>query len=141
MKKQDKSGFTLIEAMVVVAVIGILAAITIPNYARYVTRGHLVQAGNALFEYRTRMEHFYKDNRTYANAGACGLAVPANVEGCEIACAVTAGGEAFTATASGAGAMTGFAYTINHANVRATTAMPSHWGVLPGDAAVRWVTR
>jgi len=34
MKRQDESGFTLIEAMVIVAVVGILAAITIPNYAR-----------------------------------------------------------------------------------------------------------
>ena len=44
MKKPEIAGFTLIEAMVLVAVLGILAAIGIPNYSRYVTRGHLVEA-------------------------------------------------------------------------------------------------
>ena len=39
MKKRELAGFTLIEAMVLVAVLGILAAIGIPNYSRYVTRG------------------------------------------------------------------------------------------------------
>ena len=135
MKKREVGGFTLIEAMVVVAVLGILAAIGIPNYSRYVTRGNLVEAGNALAEYRVRMEQFYKDNRTYANAGACGQAVPTNLDNFAIACVVAAGGQAFTATATGAGNTAGFVYTINQANVRATTAIPSHWGTLPRDAA------
>ena len=50
--------------MVLVAVLGILAAIGIPNYSRYITRGNLVEAGNVLAEYRARMEQFYKDNNT-----------------------------------------------------------------------------
>ncbi len=58
-----------------------------------------------------------------------------------VACAITAGGQAFTATATGAGTTNGFVYTINHANVRATTAIPAHWGVLPADAGTKWVTR
>ncbi len=64
MNKREIAGFTLIEAMVLVAVLGILAAIGVPNYSRYVTRGHLVDAGNVLAEYRVRMEQFYKDNST-----------------------------------------------------------------------------
>lgn len=142
MKKRDEFGFTLIEVMVVVAVLGILAAIGIPNYSRYVTRGNLVEAGNALAEYRVRMEQFYQDNRTYANGGgACGPAVPANLDNFAVACAIAAGGQAFTATATGAGTTAGFVYTINQANVRATTALPAHWGTLPGDAGTKWVTR
>ena len=142
MRKRDESGFTLIEAMVVVAVLGILAAIGIPNYSRYVTRGNLVEAGNALSEYRVRMEQFYQDNRTYQNAGgACGQAVPTALDTFTVACAIAAGGQAFTATATGAGTTNGFVYTINQANVRATTAIPAHWGALPGDAGTRWVTR
>ena len=38
MKKREIAGFTPIEAMVLVAVLGILAAIGVPNYSRYVTR-------------------------------------------------------------------------------------------------------
>ena len=141
MKKREKTGFTLIEAMVLVAVLGILAAISIPNYSRYITRGHLVEAGNALAEHRTRMEQFYQDNKTYAKAGSCGQAVPTNVDSFGIACVIATGGQAFTATATGAGNAAGLVYTINHANVRATTAIPSHWGALPGNAGSTWVTR
>ena len=141
MKKRDESGFTLIEAMVIVAVLGILAAISVPNYSRYVTRGHLVDAGNALSEYRVRMEQFYQDNRTYAKAGVCAQAVPANLDNFAFACAIAAGGQGFIATATGAGSATGFVYTINQANVHSTTAVPSHWGALPSDAGSKWVTR
>ena len=142
MRKRDESGFTLIEVMIVVAVLGILAAIAIPNYSRYVTRGNLVEAGNALSEYRVRMEQFYQDNRTYQNvAGLCGQAVPAALDNFGVACAITAAGQAYTATATGAGNTNGFVYTINQANVRATTAIPAHWGALPADAGTKWVTR
>ena len=141
MKKRETAGFTLIEAMVLVAVLGILAAITIPNYSRYITRGQLAEGGNALADYRARMEQFYKDNKTYAKAESCGEAVPTNVDSFVIACVIAAGGQAFTATATGAGNTAGFVYTITQTNARATTAIPSHWGTLPGNAASAWVTQ
>ena len=141
MKKREIAGFTLIEAMVLVAVLGILAAIGIPNYSRYITRGHLVDAGNVLAEYRVRMEQFYKDNSTYAKAGACGQTAPTNLESFAVSCVVANGGQAFTATATGSGSTAGFVYTIDHANVRATAAIPSHWGSLSRDARNTWVTR
>ncbi len=141
MKKREIAGFTLIEAMVLVAVLGILAAIGIPNYSRYITRGQLVEAGNALAEYRAGMEQFYKDNNTYAKAGACGQIVPANLDSFAITCVIATGGQAFTATATGVGGTAGFVYTIDHANVRSTAAIPSHWGSLTRDARSTWVTR
>jgi Tfp pilus assembly protein PilE len=140
MRKRETAGFTLIEAMVLVAVLGILAAIGVPNYSRYVTRGHLVEAGNVLAEYRVRMELFHKDNNTYAKAGACGQA-PTNLDSFVISCVVATGGQAFTATATGAGSTAGFVYTIDHANARRTAAIPSHWGSLTRDARNTWVTR
>lgn len=141
MKQRNEFGFTLVEVMIVVAVLGILAAIAIPNYTRYVTRGNLVEAGNALAEYRVRMEQFYQNNRTYDGGGACGQALPAALENFAVTCVLGAGGQAFTATATGARSTAGFVYSINQANVRATTAIPSHWGTLPPDAGTKWVTR
>lgn len=141
MNRREATGFTLIEALVVVAIFGILASVAIPNYSRYVTRGNLVEAGNALSEYRVRLEQFYQDNRSYANAGACGPALPAGLANFTVACVIGAGGQAFTATATGAGNTAGFVYTINQANVRATTAIPASWGALPADAGTKWVTR
>ena len=133
-------GFTLIEVLVVMAVLGILAAVGIPNYSRYVQRGNLVEGTNALAEFRVRMEQFYQDNRTYANGAACGAAIP-NVGNFTVTCATANAGQTYTATATGRGNVNGFVYTINQANTRATTAMPSSWGSLPADAGTRWVTR
>jgi type IV pilus assembly protein PilE len=136
------TGFTLIEVMIVVAVLGILAAIAIPSYARYVTRGNLVEATNALSDYRVRLEQFYQDNRTYQGVGGgCGVAPPGGLDNFTLACTLAAGGQAYTATATGRGGMAGFSYSINQANTRATVALPSSFGTLPADAATRWVTR
>lgn len=142
-------GFTLIELLIVVAVIGILAAIAYPNYTDYVRRSHIQEAFANLADFRVRMEQFYQDNRTYANAGACGAAaVPAgNIRYFSYACALntTVGapaGQSYTMTASAtAGSVEGFVFTINERNVRATTAISPAWGSLPADAGMRWVER
>lgn len=42
--KQNQVGFTLLEMMMVVAILGILASIAYPNYTRYIERGHLTNA-------------------------------------------------------------------------------------------------
>ena len=62
-------GFTLIEVMIVVVIIGILAAIAIPQYSDYVIRSKIPEATSALAGARVKMEQFFQDNRTYA--GAC----------------------------------------------------------------------
>ena len=104
-------------------------------------RATLIEGGTALAEYRTRMEHFYQDNRTYAKGGACASAVPTNVENFTVQCTIGAGGQRFTVTATGAGSAAGVVYMIDQANVRSTLAIPVHWGILPADAFSRWVTR
>lgn len=135
-------GFTLIEVLIVMTVLAILAGIAIPMYSRYVQRGQLVEATQALSEYRVRMEQFFQDNRTYQDAGGnCGAAAPTGLQNFGFNCVVNAGGLAYTATMTGTGPVAGFVYTINQANVRATTSLPASWGALPADAGTRWVTR
>ena len=64
-------GFTLIEVMITVAIIGILAAIGIPAYSDYVRRGKLPDAFSELANYRAKMEQYYQDNRNYGSSTAC----------------------------------------------------------------------
>ncbi len=60
------SGFTLIEVMIVVAIISIIAAVAIPSYANYVDRGKRSEARAALLDIAARQERFYSNNRQYA---------------------------------------------------------------------------
>ena len=81
-------GFSLIELMIVVAVVAILSAVAIPSYRDYTIRAQLIEATNALSDTRVRMEQFYADNRTYGGGG-CGVAMPV-LERFTLACATTA---------------------------------------------------
>ena len=117
-------GFTLIEIMIVVAIIGILMAIAIPAYGNYVKRAKITEAVGALSEMRVKMEQYFQDNRTYVDAcGGTGVAsLPAASKSFTFACSgLTATGYVVTATGITSANMGGFSYTINQANVRATT--------------------
>ena len=56
---QKYKGFTLIEVMIVVAVIGILTALAMPSYNEYIRRSHRAEAKNFLMAITQRMEQNY----------------------------------------------------------------------------------
>ena len=117
MKQQQ--GFSLMELMIAIVIIGIISAIAIPNYSDYVTRSRIPEATAELSNLRVRMEQFFQDNRSYPTAGcaatadATHIAVPPG-DSFNFTCATTA--TTFTVTAAGKGKMAGFTYTIDNFN-------------------------
>jgi type IV pilus assembly protein PilE len=61
----NERGFTLIEVMIVVAILGIIAAIAIPNYSSYVNRARRAEAQTALQDAAQFMQRFYAANNRY----------------------------------------------------------------------------
>lgn len=132
-------GFTLLEMMIVVAIVGILGAIALPAYTEHIMRGKLAEAQGELAAMRSKLETFFLDNRTYSGACAANTVAPLPAGKyfaytCPTLTATTYTVQAAGVTAQGTG---GFTFTINQANVRATTAVPAGWTA----NATCWVTK
>jgi type IV pilus assembly protein PilE len=127
-------GFTLIELMIVVAVLAILAAVAFPQYTNYIQRGKITEATSSLAELRLRAEKRFSDNRAYTGFSQA----IQNAKYFTYACVINANDFVCTATGVANQGMTGFVYTINESNTRTST-----FTSLPGwnNSTTCWVTK
>lgn len=80
-KKLGARGFTLLELLIAVAVVGILTAIAIPSYQRYMTNSERGSAQGHLLDIAQAQQQYFVDNRGYAASlsDLNGMTTPANV--------------------------------------------------------------
>lgn len=75
-------GFTLIELMITVVIIGILAAVAYPSYTQYIVRANRSAAQSFMFAVANKQEQYMLDARSYASSlTALNLTAPAEVAG------------------------------------------------------------
>jgi type IV pilus assembly protein PilE len=117
--RSKQRGFTLIELMVVVAVLGILTSIAYPAYTNYTFRSRIPPALEALSGYQIRMEQRFQDIGRYTGTDIC----PADTANFDYTCTIAADGLTYTAKAVGRAAVVGVEYQINQSGARST---PSH---------------
>jgi type IV pilus assembly protein PilE len=67
--RSPQHGFSLIEIMVTIGIVGLLTAIAMPSYNAYVLKAHRVDAVRSLTAFRQAFERCYSQNFTYLNAG------------------------------------------------------------------------
>ena len=114
LRGNNSKGFTLIELMIVVAIIGILAAIAIPNFLKYQCKARQSEAKTNLGSMRVSEEAYYAEYDTYTNdTQRMGFDVKGTSK-YTFAVTTAAAGQEFTGTATGtAGSISGDQWSMD----------------------------
>ncbi|TXR51518.1 type IV pilin protein [Reinekea thalattae] len=70
LESKPQHGFSLIELVIVVAIVGLLVAAAIPSYQSYIAKSHRLEAKSALISFAQQMERHFTENSSYCDAGS-----------------------------------------------------------------------
>lgn len=122
-------GFTLLELMIVVAIVAILSAIAIPTYRKYVLRAHRTDATRSLQDLASREENYYFNNNTYPSSLSSLGAANVTTGGYYSISAPVGSATNYTVTATAISTQTQdtqcTSFSLNHAGVQTVTGTAS----------------
>lgn len=138
-KTINKNGFTLLELMIAVLIIGIIAVIAFPQYGEYIQRSKITEAQSTLAYLKTRAESFFGDRRTYTDFCDSNTVQNEMTNAKYFTLSCDAEDNTFTLTMTGNGNenLSGFEFEINELNERTSTydgASYSCWVKKKGDS-------
>lgn len=123
MQKVRHAGFTLVELMIVVAIMGILAAVAYPAYTRHVVKSRRTDAQRLLVEQAAGIERFYSVNGVYStSAPTCGGVTMSNTAYYVYTCVGATSSFTLTATpASGSSQTSDGSLTLDNTGAKTGT--------------------
>lgn len=133
LNRSNQFGFTLIELMIVVAIVGVLASIAYPSYLGQVVKTRRVDVQRELVTFAQSMERYYTVNGRYVTTlggNVCGASVPVNTTLYTFATS-NCTDNTFTITATpvvGGSQANDGTQTLNHQGVRGGSVNGGNWG-------------
>lgn len=121
-------GFTLIELMVVVMILGIIAAVAVPNYTAYVTRSKRAGAKTVLLDAAAQLERLYTTNGCYNKQTVAGCAAQSGADNAVPAVAPQEGRASYAVTVAWTNAGQGYTLTATPCGAAGTCPAGSDGG-------------
>lgn len=131
-----KNGFTLVQILFVIAIIGMISAFAIPAYSSYTRQTELQEAFMKLLDLRTQQDLYWTNDHDYGTTDCSIGALPTPSKYFTYICNINNSKQGYLITAKGQGGLLNYNFTIDQSGNRVTIDFPGATG-LPASC---WMT-